>query len=221
MSHYCVYVFHAPEQSVESLLAPYDENNKDYFRFKPVDMDAMRKAYEGWGKEHYATIGDYLTADGCFQNDEGVWGYMANPDARWDWWAEGGRYDNLLALTGEYVDEGVVSRMDWSPDEESRAEALEWWDKNIASDEPEDQLFFRPEYYLERYGDRETYAATSASRAPYAFVSSDGAWHERGRVGWFAIDDATKDSITAFEEVFARYVKEHPDEIVTVVDCHI
>ena len=56
---------------------------------------------------------------------------------------------------------------------------------------------------------------------PFAMVTSDGVWDECGQMGWFAISDATDDSKEAFNKRFQQYVKEHPQEIVTVVDCHI
>lgn len=53
----------------------------------------------------------------------------------------------------------------------------------------------------------------------FAFIDLDGKWHERGRMGWFAIVTDEQDSYPAD---FWKFVESLPDEQrIYVVDCHI
>lgn len=52
-------------------------------------------------------------------------------------------------------------------------------------------------------------------------MTADGEWVESGNMGWWGMNDATQDSRSAFDAAFKKYVAEHPDMIVTAVDCHI
>jgi hypothetical protein len=58
-----------------------------------------------------------------------------NPNAKWDWWVEGGRWRNFLKLKTEdprYVDSAPKSQIDWEGmRNEAEKEAEEKWDKII------------------------------------------------------------------------------------------
>lgn len=90
----------------------------------------------------------------------------------------------------------------------------------------EDENFvklWKPEYYLERYGDKETFIHRESAFSTYAFVTAEGQWHEQGRMGWFGMDDATNESIAGYEEAFQAYLQEAREKglAITIVDCHI
>ena len=57
----------------------------------------------------------------------------------------------------------------------------------MEGDEPredEDLLkLWEPEYYLERYGDKETFIRRKTAFNTYAFVTAGGEWHEPGQNG--------------------------------------
>ena len=60
--------------------------------------------------------------------------------------------------------------------------------------------------------------------AGWAVLTPDGVWHEPGRVGWFACDDATAESRREWaakfhETLVAPYEK--AGARVVMVDCHI
>ena len=82
---------------------------------------------------------------------------------------------------------------------------------------------WKPEYYLQRYGDKETYIRRETAFSTYAFVTADGAWHEQGRMGWFGFDDATNESMNQYEKEFQAYLQEARENglAITIVDCHI
>ena len=82
---------------------------------------------------------------------------------------------------------------------------------------------WKPEYCLDRYGDKETFVRRESAFSTYAFVTTEGEWHEQGRMGWFSMDDATNESIRQYEEKFQAYLEEAREKglAITIVDCHI
>ena len=174
-------------------------------------------------------------------------GYWRNPNARWDWWVIGGRWRGLLLLgpgKSGYIaplepwhkdfvypphrcDAALVADCDFSPNEAQIRRAARMWEVCVEGDEPredEDLLkLWEPEYYLERYGDKETFIRRKTAFNTYAFVTAGGEWHEPGRMGWFGLDDATNESTNRYEAEFRAYLQEAREKglAVTIVDCHI
>lgn len=55
---------------------------------------------------------------------------------------------------------------------------------------------------------------------PFAIVTPDGEWHERGEMGWFGLamnEKLNSEWNAEVDTILAKY----PDHIATVVDCHI
>lgn len=82
---------------------------------------------------------------------------------------------------------------------------------------------YKSEYYIQRYGTKENYARQMSDFSTYAFITEDGEWHETGRMGWFGMDDATRDSREAYRKAFDAYLEEarKQDLLIMIVDCHI
>lgn len=55
---------------------------------------------------------------------------------------------------------------------------------------------------------------------PYALVTPDGTWHERGQMGWWGISIHDKDKDVWHKEV-RGLLEENRDCLAVVVDCHI
>lgn len=214
LSHYsvCVFSHSGTECELDSLLAPYSENvepGSPYAVFEPnTDSDV-----------------DPTT------NQPGYW---YNPDARWDWWCVGGRFEGFRLLPEaakrlgyDFDCEALVSDIDFSDDKQAYDEALSFWDHYVDGKPSEDgedhSSFWKPEYYRERYGSRELFARSRASQKPYAFVTADGEWVGDGVVGWFAVDDATDKSITESLDRWEKYLAEAIEQGLhaTMIDCHI
>ena len=83
---------------------------------------------------------------------------------------------------------------------------------------------FKPEYYIEMYGNKDNYAKDCASFSTFAMLL-DGEWHEQGKMGWFAISGTTKESLEKFTDFMDKTLRDlkktHPNAKVTLVDCHI
>lgn len=209
MSHFNVAVFHEFEDvQLEDLLAPFDEQ---------VEGDSPYAEFE---------------EDDCCEVDErtGKRGYWQNPNARWDWYEVGGRWNNMLKKhDGTRCDSALVSECDFSPNEVSRKKALRFWEINVEGAKPTEAEknefwnIYKPEYYIEQYGDKETFADSWARFETFAFLTADGEWNEVGRMGFWGFNDATMDSRTAYQKAFEKYldIARRQNLRITIVDCHI
>ncbi len=229
MSHFSVAVFHRADQSVESLLAPYDENIK----VKPYLEYTKQQAID-FAREHYDDCKDLP--------DEKCWAIMAdcketdsdgniystyNPNSKWDWWVVGGRFNKQLKVGKVLRDEAYVKDIDFSQDKEAYKDALDFWDV-FMGDKPRTpgkdyMTLFSKQYYKDYYGDRETYAKYMSHFRTYAVITPDGKWYAEGKMGWFGCSSATPEEFKKWCEHYKEIFLDNadPDWILTIVDCHI
>lgn len=82
-----------------------------------------------------------------------------------------------------------------------------------------DFLFGIDDYLVSR--DQYIQAARDSALSTFAVVTSDGKWHERGEMGWFACVSNEKDQSDWNREV-SKLIDSLPDDArLTIVDCHI
>jgi len=56
----------------------------------------------------------------------------------------------------------------------------------------------------------------------FAALTLDGKWMQRGNMGWWGMDDSTKESTRAHYEAFRDYITSIPEDTwIIFVDCHI
>lgn len=230
MSHFIVAVFTHDPDDVETLLAPYSEQDEKYLQFCPCEetKEELERQY-ACEKENYPDFDAFMRRYFGYEKVRGVWGYWSNPDARWDWYEKGGRWSGMLRLkNGDTADEALVSEVDWAPDPDKQREAVRFWEVAVEGQplqpgEKEEDFcsFWKPAYYTEQYGTKENYALAQASLFPFAMITADGEWMETGEMGWFGMHSGTGDTRKAFETCFTQYVQDHPDQYITMVDCHI
>ena len=142
---------------------------------------------------------------------------------------EGIRYENSEEYEDYHFDCARLADIDFSQDLEAYENAKRFWEVAVeggslrTGENPQDfQAFWKPEYYTERYANKEEYAKRMSNFSTHAFLTPDGEWHEQGNMGWFATNDATNDSISLYYEAFEKVIKETPsDYYMTIVDCHI
>lgn len=113
-------------------------------------------------------------------------------------------------------------------DEEEYEQNKRFWEiivENQPLKEGEEKPFnlFNKNYYLERYEDKNDYATQESIHKPYALITPDGKWYEKGEMGWFGCDDSTKETRKSFEDNFNEIVNkdEYQDYYFVLVDCHI
>lgn len=173
-------------------------------------------------------MADYHGYDDGPDPETGKYGYWENPNKKWDWWQIGGRYSNWFKTKdGREVNDCQIKDLDRTPDEAALKKAARFWEivvegSPLLPGEEEPFNMWKPSYYLNQYGTKENYVADAGSDAPWAFVTPDGVWYEKGAMGWFAYSDATKDSRQTFvKEWEAAIAAAAPDDWVVLVDCHI
>ena len=215
MSHFTVAVATKKNsiEEVEKLLAPYSVN---------IEVEP------------------YLDEDG----DETTY----NPNSKWDWYEIGGRWDNYLIVdrnNDDVYNKGVevkghpelkkvngakIKDIKFDLINGSREKAIREWELFVEEQEPqtpeEEDLvkwnMYIPQYYIDQYGTKEEYVRQSTMFSTWAFLNEQG-WCEQGYMGWWAMDDATKDSRIEYIDKLNEYIKspEHQDEYLFIVDCHI
>ena len=229
MSHFTVAVFHRPDQDIETLMAPYDEN----LRVEPY-VEFTREEAIAYARKHYKSVAD-MSDDRCYAymaedyktDAEGNLLSTYNPKSKWDWWTEGGRWAGMLKVGGKKVDSARVADIDFTPDPLEYEAALRYWDVVVEHQEkrPGEEYvsLYGEQYYLDYYGDRETYARYMTQFSTYAVVTPDGEWHEKGRMGWFGASSETPDEARDWEEHYRERFLDtaEADWVLTIVDCHI
>lgn len=227
MSHYRVAVFSDKPDMFDALLAPYSETDSEFFSFIPLDEDKI-EWLRSFHKEHCPEMSfeEFLTSEGYINSTkDGSIGYMANPDAKWDWYTLGGG-DWQFSLKRENSGEDrkndyVYTEPDYNEDlarkEYKRIAAIaESGEDPFGTYSREDA-----ERFIEDYPDEELYLLTRKWNYPYAFITPDGEWHAPGTVGWWAMSDDTPESLKQYIKEWIEYISSEGNPFVNFVDCHI
>lgn len=133
----------------------------------------------------------------------------------------------------KWVDGARIKDIDFKKAMEFRNtynKAIRFWETYVEGQEPkteeekEDIKFecYKKEYYIERYGTKEKYAKSESTFTCWALLDETG-WHEKGKMGWWAMSDSTKESEELFEEKFTETINnpKNQNKYLIVVDCHI
>jgi hypothetical protein len=155
---------------------------------------------------------------------------IENPNFSWGWRDED---KETIIASGHKTDSAYVKDIDFTKmhrTEKDYKKSLRYWELIVEGAKPknkeEEEMvkfnWYKPEFYLERYKDKETYAKCSSSFSMWAVVK-DGVWYEKGNMGWWAMSSETNDEAVDWEmNFFDRFIKDLPeDTLITVVDCHI
>lgn len=222
MSHFAVLVTKTQERDVESQLERFYEqgDENDYFMEKQIEVaaedvetEATNLLAERVGKEgvdsglavryqQYIDEGDFKAVVqewyGGNWDDDGNLYYLSNPDAQWDWYEVGGRWDGLLQLKESSQSEQVLSRH-YS---ETDADVEERLREHLSS--------------VAKVRDIDW----EKTETTFAILHNDE-WIERGEMGWFGMASNEKPE-DDWDKEFKRIIESlDPEDEVTVVDCHI
>jgi hypothetical protein len=88
-----------------------DETKRDGVRF--VQKVECQWQYEA-SKEKYPTIDELAKGYFGYRKLNGKYGYMSNPNAKYDWYSEGGRWSGYLTnKEGKTTDIELLTEVDW------------------------------------------------------------------------------------------------------------
>ena len=197
-----------------------------------ADKDRSEENKEWWIKEK-ATVEKILQEKdlskqleaiqeiegGCL-DDKGLY-FISNPNAKWDWWTEGGRWDGwLVKKDGTRCNSCVVKELDLEGMRKAELEdRAKWYDEEIARAKADNR---KPVFWeFDNVPTKEEYVKKGDKPvAPYAVLHDDN-WFEKGAMGWWGIDDphCTEEQWAEWFDEFIN--KLDPEMEIAIVDCHI
>lgn len=218
MSHFVVYVFSkkAAGTDLEELLAPYDENIVYDPYIKYTREQAIAKVRDD--------IEDYK--NGTYAE------FIADPEGyKEKWYCNDGHI--------KYLEEEFPKKLNWT-DDECYQYMCEWYDDEDIDEEGNIYSTYNPKSKWDWYevGGRWDGVLMDKSGnglnkgyinqinwektdVPFAFITPDGDWYERGKMGWWCAISNEKDQ-DDWNKEFINIIKELDDDVyVTAVDCHI
>lgn len=161
-----------------------------------------------------------------------------NPNAKWDWWVEGGRYGGFLLVKSEqagsypeawncsgreaieghaWVNSAKLSYIQWELLEQvDREKRAVYWEE--AQEKSDVEKYFC--YGIKKDMTKDEYINKGSEFGTFAVVWPDGHWYEKGQMGWWA---AVANEDEAWDENYKeRFLdKADPEWRLTIVDCHI
>lgn len=196
-------------------------------------------------RQKYSSFDDFMmNYEGYGARDEetGQWGYWENPNAKWDWWTIGGRWSDALMLkSGKRADAAQIKDIYFIEQDNHEgltveiegyqvpaslaptfqimvAEASQAWEEVTSG-----RSLYKPEYYLQRYGDKQSYIREMMSFSTYAVITADGEWHAKGEMGWFGVSSESPEEAKDFNMSYFKSFIQHanPEHYLVLVDCHI
>ena len=216
MSHFAVLVFTKTNgATVDRLLEPYDENIEcePYVQYtKEQAIASVRKEMEEYKNGIYAE-------------------YLADPQ----------KYEKDHDCAPEHINylKNVFPQELKRTDEECYEEKKRFFDDEMIAENGDLLSTYNPKSKWDWYtvGGRwkrllPVFSGESVDIAyavdvdwdkvlPFAFITPDGEWHEKGEIGWFACV-ANEKSEDDWKREFMEFLKTLRSDVkVTVVDCHI
>ena len=181
-------------------------------------------------KIKYPTLKDYIEKYCGYEYDETQkdYGYWKNPNAKWDYWGLC-ELGTLTRYQNEKMPRGFCKIKDYEKkiNQKIYKESLRFWEivveeKPLKKGEEKPFNFYKKEYYFKRYGTKENFAIINATPHTFAFVYN-GEWYEKGSMGWWGIENTTKNSEELYLEKFKQIINEpsNQDLYIAIVDCHI
>lgn len=133
-----------------------------------------------------------------------------NPNSKWDWYDIGGRWRNQLLTKKDnddtFENNSFVEHFGYFKDIKPAPKGYKWVNGAKIKDIDFNKM---------NEGKEEPFYT-------WALVDENG-WYEQGKMGWWAMSDATDESIDQFNEKFQEYIKaeENQEKYLVIVDCHI
>ena len=212
------------------------------FDKKRADLFVESKKREITDDEYHDLAVEYNSYE-CNKHGDSLCSY--NPNSKWDWYVEGGRWSGQLILKKEAaerygtdrVNSALYKEIDWakmnSLTDAERDHYIDIWKYHVmeepfpgTDEEKKERLgwfLYRKEWYLERYKTLDNFLDSMARWTTHAVLDDEGEWHEAGEMGWFGVSSAETDDEIAWEKGFSKnFIEGLPaDTRITILDCHI
>ena len=199
-------------------------------------------------KEMYPTFEEFMKDYEGYSWDEDKedWGYWENPNAKWDWYTIGGRWNGLIkAKTGEpgkaslfgpietpkgRYSSAKVKDIDFTPDKAKYEKRIRFWEVYVegsplrpGENKRDFDGFYNKEWYQARYKNKEEYAERECAFVTFAVLMPDGTWYEKGQMGWWGFSGESHEEAYDWDKHYKENFidKADPEWTLTIVDCHI
>lgn len=178
---------------------------------------AMIQPYIDACDAHEKAQPDYNKPDPNCSICDGVGTYKSeyNPQSKWDWWTIGGRWTGMLSPDYD---------PNKDPDNIKTCNFCNGTGKRSGDDcnscNGTGQAIKWPTEWKEFDGDIMPLAQVSDETIPFAILTPDGRWFERGEMGWFGMVKDEKEE-SSWAKTVQHVRAEYGDSIAVVVDCHI
>lgn len=177
------------------------------------------------------TLGEYAEycgyckykQDENIPDEDAVFGYYFNPNAEWDWFEIGGRWNNSIKTkSGVFCNSCKIGEIDFTPDERKMEINRRFWEivvdkEPLKEGEKKPLCFYTEEYLKKLYGDKETYALRNSTFSTYSILTPDGEWLSLSS----ATENEEREWYKFYQSIIKKFAEENPDYVVTLVDCHI
>lgn len=177
------------------------------------------------------TLGEYAEycgyckykQDENIPDEDAVFGYYFNPNAEWDWFEIGGRWNNSIKTkSGVFCNSCKIGEIDFTPDERKMEINRRFWEivvdkEPLKEGEKKPFCFYTEEYLKKLYGDKETYALRNSTFSTYSILTPDGEWLSLSS----ATANEEREWYKSYQSIIKKFAEENPDYVVTLVDCHI
>lgn len=177
------------------------------------------------------TLGEYAEycgyckykQDENIPDEDAVFGYYFNPNAEWDWFEIGGRWNNSIKTkSGVFCNSCKIGGIDFTPDERKMEINRRFWEivvdkEPLKEGEKKPFCFYTEEYLKKLYGDKETYALRNSTFSTYSILTPDGEWLSLSS----ATENEEREWYKFYQSIIKKFAEENPDYVVTLVDCHI
>ena len=217
MSHFTVLVFsNNGGEDLKELLAPYDENitMEPYIEYtKKQIIEKVRKEIEDYRDHGY--YAEYIKDPQKYKELHG---------------------DNKKHI--DYLENEFPKELNWT-DEQCYESEARWYGGDKIDADGNLLSTYNPKSKWDWYsvGGRWSGGLTMIdgtevnacdvcmidwlkTPVPFAFVTPDGEWHERGEMGWWATVTNEKEQ-SGWEDEFRKAIADLVGAYVTLVDCHI
>lgn len=142
-------------------------------------------------------------------------------------WDEKNPYES----TGDIIkcDSARIKDLVFLDKEKDAQRARRFWELHVEGAEPQNDeerdmlkwAWYKKEYYIETYKDKETYVRCESAFSTYAAITKDGKWHAKGKMGWFGM--SSDEDVIAWHDGYQKLIFDdaEEDDYITIVDCHI
>ena len=221
MSHFCVYVFHYKDTSIDTLLAPYDENLvvEPYVEYTKEEAIAkVRKEINDYKNGEYA---EYLKNPEDYEKKHGhmksYMEYLKNEFPQKLNWTDDQCYEYMKSLySTNMIDKDGNILSNYNPKSK--------WDWYVVGGRWDGGIPMKTNTKLEIKSCNECMVSQidmDKIKTPFAYIDTNGNWNERGEMGWFGASSNDKDE-KSWNDEFKKFIKnQKKSTIVTLVDCHI